>query len=182
MVRDPSRRRLALADRLIEVIDERQTGETLLDEALKMMKSSEKYGTGAWVDLMSGKSAATGSDSCRLIVHLHSSHSLLSLLLSLSLVYHSHSLSSHPSHSIPCPLALAASQLSSLMTRRNMERDENRLPTKTSSRETSKRSSRQRYPTYRKTKFPIIRHGNPSYCRHECQRGCHEAYPRSTYS
>jgi len=62
MVRDPSRRRLALADRLIEVIDERQTGETLLDEALKMMKSSEKYGTGAWVDLMSGKS---GSDSCR---------------------------------------------------------------------------------------------------------------------
>jgi len=55
MVRDPSRRRLALADRLIEVIDDRQTGETLLDEALKMMKSSEKYGTGAWVDLMSGK-------------------------------------------------------------------------------------------------------------------------------
>jgi hypothetical protein len=54
MVRDPSRRRLALADRLIEVIDDRQTGETLLDEALKMMKSSEKYGAGAWVDLMSG--------------------------------------------------------------------------------------------------------------------------------
>ena len=57
MVRDPSRRRLALADRLIEVIDDRQTGETLLDEALKMMKSSEKYGTGAWVDLMSGESS-----------------------------------------------------------------------------------------------------------------------------
>ncbi|WVF69543.1 hypothetical protein IAT40_004321 [Kwoniella sp. CBS 6097] len=55
MVRDPSRRRLALADRLIEVIDDRQTGETILDEALKMMKSSEKYGTGAWVDLMSGE-------------------------------------------------------------------------------------------------------------------------------
>ena len=57
MVRDPSRRRLALADRLIEVIDERQTGETILDEALKMIKSSEKYGAGAWVDLMSGKSS-----------------------------------------------------------------------------------------------------------------------------
>ena len=55
MVKDPSRRRLALSDRLIEVIDERQTGETLLDEALKLMKSSEKYGTGAWVDLMSGE-------------------------------------------------------------------------------------------------------------------------------
>jgi Golgi phosphoprotein 3 len=52
---------------LIEVIDERQTGETLLDEALKMMKSSEKYGTGAWVDLMSGK---YGSDSCDYITHL----------------------------------------------------------------------------------------------------------------
>lgn len=55
MVRDPSRRRLALSDRLIEVIDERQTGETILDEALKMMKGSEKYGAGAWVDLMSGE-------------------------------------------------------------------------------------------------------------------------------
>lgn len=55
VVKDPSRRRLALADRLIEVIDERQTGETILDEALKMIKSSEKYGTGAWVDLMSGE-------------------------------------------------------------------------------------------------------------------------------
>jgi Golgi phosphoprotein 3 len=41
---------------LIEVIDDRQTGETILDEALKMMKSSEKYGTGAWIDLMSGES------------------------------------------------------------------------------------------------------------------------------
>ena len=67
MVRDPSRRRLALADRLIEVIDDRQTGETLLDEALKMMKSSEKYGTGAWVDLMSGmfKSVITKSSLSR---------------------------------------------------------------------------------------------------------------------
>nr|ODN88716.1 golgi phosphoprotein 3 [Cryptococcus depauperatus CBS 7841] len=55
MVRDPSRRRLALSDRLIEVIDDRQTGETILDEALKMIKSSEKYGAGAWVDLMSGE-------------------------------------------------------------------------------------------------------------------------------
>jgi len=35
MVRNPSRRRLALADCLIEVINERQTGETILDEALK---------------------------------------------------------------------------------------------------------------------------------------------------
>jgi len=74
MVRDPSRRRLALADRLIEVIDERQTGETLLDEALKMMKSSEKYGTGAWVDLMSGKSSC---NSCRLFTPPFYSHTPL---------------------------------------------------------------------------------------------------------
>ncbi|EJT46481.1 protein-vacuolar targeting-related protein [Trichosporon asahii var. asahii CBS 2479] len=59
VVRDPSRRRLALADRLIEVIDDRQTGETILDEALKMIKSSEKYGAGAWVDLMSGRCASS---------------------------------------------------------------------------------------------------------------------------
>ena len=57
MIRDPSRRRFSLADRLIEVIDERQTGETLLDEALKMIKTSEKMGVGSWIDLMSGKPA-----------------------------------------------------------------------------------------------------------------------------
>jgi hypothetical protein len=63
VVKDPSRKRLPLPDRLIEVIDERQTGETILDEALKMMKTSEKYGTGAWIDLMSGESArGTGVD------------------------------------------------------------------------------------------------------------------------
>ena len=55
LVRDPNRRRIPVTERLIEVIDDRQTGETILDEALKMMKSSEKYGTGAWVDLMSGE-------------------------------------------------------------------------------------------------------------------------------
>ena len=77
MVRDPSRRRLALADRLIEVIDDRQTGETILDEALKMIKSSEKYGVGAWVDLMSGALAwQIGSDrdianNCRRDVERH---------------------------------------------------------------------------------------------------------------
>lgn len=68
MVRDPSRRRLALADRLIEVIDDRQTGETILDEALKMMKSSEKYGTGAWVDLMSGASWVLHPRTCSWLI------------------------------------------------------------------------------------------------------------------
>lgn len=55
MQKDSSRRRLPLADRTIEVIDESQTGEVLLDEALKMMKSSEKMSVSSWIDLMSGK-------------------------------------------------------------------------------------------------------------------------------
>ncbi|KAF9510975.1 hypothetical protein BS47DRAFT_1377325 [Hydnum rufescens UP504] len=55
MVKDPARRRYPLVDRYIEVIDDRQTGETLLDEALKMIKSNEKMGVGNWIDLMSGE-------------------------------------------------------------------------------------------------------------------------------
>lgn len=55
MQKDSSRRRFPLADRLIEVIDDTQTGEVLLDEALKMMKSSEKMSVSSWIDLMSGK-------------------------------------------------------------------------------------------------------------------------------
>jgi Golgi phosphoprotein 3 len=43
-----------LADRVIEVIDDTLTGEVLLDEALKMMKSSEKMSVSSWIDLMSG--------------------------------------------------------------------------------------------------------------------------------
>lgn len=56
MQKDSSRRRFPLADRIIEVIDDTLTGEVLLDEALKMMKSSEKMSVGSWIDLMSGKS------------------------------------------------------------------------------------------------------------------------------
>jgi len=54
MVKDSGRRRYPLPDRYIEVVDDRQTGETLLDEALKMIKTSEKMGVGNWIDLMSG--------------------------------------------------------------------------------------------------------------------------------
>lgn len=55
MQKDAARRRLPLADRLIEVVDETLTGEVLLDEALKMMKQSEKMSVSSWIDLMSGK-------------------------------------------------------------------------------------------------------------------------------
>ncbi|GAA6054049.1 hypothetical protein JCM3770_001339 [Rhodotorula araucariae] len=55
MVRDPGRRRFPLADRYIEVVDDRLTGEVLLDEALKMIKVSERMSVGTWIDLMSGE-------------------------------------------------------------------------------------------------------------------------------
>ena len=55
MQKDSNRRRFPLADRVIEVIDDTLTGEVLLDEALKMMKSSEKMSVNSWIDLMSGR-------------------------------------------------------------------------------------------------------------------------------
>jgi Golgi phosphoprotein 3 len=56
MTRDPNRRRFPIAERIIEVIDDRQTGETILDEALKMIKSQEeeKMSVNSWIDLLSG--------------------------------------------------------------------------------------------------------------------------------
>jgi Golgi phosphoprotein 3 len=56
-VRDPNRRRVPISERLIEVIDDKQTGETILDEALKMMNGQqaiEKLSINSWIDLMSG--------------------------------------------------------------------------------------------------------------------------------
>ena len=55
MQKDSSRRRYPLSDRLIEVVDDTLTGEVLLDEALKMLKSSEKMSVSSWIDLMSGR-------------------------------------------------------------------------------------------------------------------------------
>ncbi|KAF8622591.1 hypothetical protein AX15_006897, partial [Amanita polypyramis BW_CC] len=56
LVRDPNRRHIPLADRIVEVLDERQTGETILDEALRMMKTQEqdKMSINSWIDLLSG--------------------------------------------------------------------------------------------------------------------------------
>lgn len=41
----------------MEVIDDRHTGETILDETLKMMKAQEgsKFTINSWIDLLSGK-------------------------------------------------------------------------------------------------------------------------------
>lgn len=48
---------------MIEVIDDTLTGEVLLDEALKMMKSSEKMSVGQWIDLMSGMQKRFGKET-----------------------------------------------------------------------------------------------------------------------
>ncbi|KAL0567925.1 hypothetical protein V5O48_014067 [Marasmius crinis-equi] len=63
--KDPNRRRLPPSERLVEVLDDRQTGETILDEALKMMKGQqdpvaqggggEKLSVNNWIDLLSGE-------------------------------------------------------------------------------------------------------------------------------
>lgn len=75
MQKDASRRRFPLADRVIEVVDETLTGEVLLDEALKMMKQSEKMSVSSWIDLMSG-----GSYYCSRVRVLVSSASSLGVI------------------------------------------------------------------------------------------------------
>ncbi|CAK9440347.1 uncharacterized protein LODBEIA_P44470 [Lodderomyces beijingensis] len=56
LLNDPARRRFELSDRLVEVIDSEPTGEVLLDEALKIMKSDESnLSVTNWIDLLSGE-------------------------------------------------------------------------------------------------------------------------------
>ncbi|KAI3404414.2 hypothetical protein KGF56_002811 [Candida oxycetoniae] len=56
LVNDPAMGRFELSDRLVEVIDTEPTGEVLLDEALKIMKSDESYlSVTNWIDLLSGE-------------------------------------------------------------------------------------------------------------------------------
>ncbi|KAI9345831.1 Golgi phosphoprotein 3-domain-containing protein [Zopfochytrium polystomum] len=47
-------RKRPFAERLVEVIDDRPTGEVLLDEALKLMKM-DSQSVASWIDLMSGE-------------------------------------------------------------------------------------------------------------------------------
>ncbi|KAI3485204.1 hypothetical protein L1887_51489 [Cichorium endivia] len=55
ITKDPMRKRFGLTERMVDVIDAKMTGEVLLDEALKMMKASERMSVAQWVDLMSGE-------------------------------------------------------------------------------------------------------------------------------
>ena len=74
MQKDSARRRFALSDRIIEVIDDTLTGEVLLDEALKMMKSSEKMSVSSWIDLMSGLCQSLCAPRRRLCLCLQVKH------------------------------------------------------------------------------------------------------------
>jgi golgi phosphoprotein 3 len=60
LVKDPARRSLPPSERVVEVVDTRLTGETILDETLKMMKQTEATGErmaiNTWIDLLSGTS------------------------------------------------------------------------------------------------------------------------------
>lgn len=77
MQKDASRRRFPLPDRVIEVIDDTLTGEVLLDEALKMMKASEKMSVSSWIDLMSGACAVLPPNSAEFADEESLTHPLL---------------------------------------------------------------------------------------------------------
>lgn len=49
------------------MLDDRQTGETILDEALRMMKGQEqeKMAVNSWIDLLSGESPLPGRQPAR---------------------------------------------------------------------------------------------------------------------
>lgn len=55
VVNDPMRRQHSLSDRLVEVIDDRLTGEVLLDETIKFMKGSDSMSVTSWIDVLSGE-------------------------------------------------------------------------------------------------------------------------------
>lgn len=56
MINDPARRKFELSDRLIEVIDGSLTGEVLLDELMKFMKTDPDHlSVSQWIDLLSGE-------------------------------------------------------------------------------------------------------------------------------
>jgi Golgi phosphoprotein 3 len=57
VVKDPRRGAMEVSERLLEVVNAKMTGEVLLDEALKLIKSSEeKRSILEWIDLLSGES------------------------------------------------------------------------------------------------------------------------------
>ncbi|KAK9721565.1 hypothetical protein K7432_003308 [Basidiobolus ranarum] len=56
IVKDSAYSYTRLSDRLVELIDSSLTGEVLLDEAIKLMKSTqERLSVGNWIDYMSGE-------------------------------------------------------------------------------------------------------------------------------
>lgn len=47
-------RKRPFPDRLVEVVDDRSTGEVLLDEALRLIRADQQS-VASWIDLLSGK-------------------------------------------------------------------------------------------------------------------------------
>ncbi|TQS31904.1 hypothetical protein Golomagni_07803, partial [Golovinomyces magnicellulatus] len=112
ITKDPMRKRFGLTERMVDVIDAKMTGEVLLDEALKMMKASERMSVAQWVDLMSGK--------------------------------------------------------------RDVERDEDRVPAQAGARAAGQGAGGQGHPAHREAQLLAVRHGHASAQRHELQ-GCRVA-------
>lgn len=57
VARNGDQKRFEAADRIVEVRDAKNTGEPLLDETLRMIKSSPPAGIAEWMDLLSGTCA-----------------------------------------------------------------------------------------------------------------------------
>lgn len=56
VVNDPARRRFEYSERLIHIVDDKKTGEVLLDETLNLMKNDDSnLSIGSWIDLLSGE-------------------------------------------------------------------------------------------------------------------------------
>lgn len=55
IINDPARQQHPLADRKVELLDARKTGDVLLDETIDLMGKSEPMGVQQWVDALSGE-------------------------------------------------------------------------------------------------------------------------------
>lgn len=55
MTPDSARKRVALPDRLVELVQDGQTGEALLDETIRLMRDSEPMSVSGWIDCLSGE-------------------------------------------------------------------------------------------------------------------------------
>lgn len=55
IVEDPARKRFALSNMLVELVNPSKTGEVLLDETIQLMEKDELLSISTWIDLLSGE-------------------------------------------------------------------------------------------------------------------------------